>query len=60
MLRDIDPKTHMVVDLRDCAEIKGATAADIETGEVRVTRPTFDGPEIVSVYLPTGIRIVRR
>jgi hypothetical protein len=35
MIREIDPKTHAVIDLRSCTEIPGAVAVDTDTGEVR-------------------------
>jgi hypothetical protein len=60
MIREIDPKTHAVIDLRSCTEIAGAVAVDTDTGEVRVLRKTYEGHETTMVRLVHGLRVVRR
>ena len=60
MLRQLDPVTHAVIDLRDFSEVNGAIAADEESGEVHLIKPGFEGLQRLVTSLPTGIRIVRR
>jgi hypothetical protein len=63
MLREINPKTHAVIDLRSCTEIPGAVAVDTDTGEVRTKRRTgqyMDELIIETAWLPDGVRVVRR
>jgi hypothetical protein len=60
MMQPIDPKTHVVVDLRDCAEIPGAEAVDLDTGEVSVRELTYDGEVRRVVSMPGRVRVVRR
>jgi hypothetical protein len=60
MLRQFDPVTHAVIDLRDFSEVSGAIAADEDVGEVHQLKPGFEGQQRVVMSLPTGIRIVRR
>ena len=60
MLRQFDPVTHAVIDLRDFSEVNGAIAADEETGEVHLVKPSFEGHQRLVTSLQTGIRIVRR
>jgi hypothetical protein len=63
MIREIDPRTHAVVDLRSCTEIPGAVAVDTDTGEVHTVRKTgqymdelVEGTE----WFPDGAQVVRR
>jgi hypothetical protein len=51
---------HMVVDLTDYSEIRGAQAADIETGSVSVREMTYTGEVYRTVQYPIGIKITRR
>jgi hypothetical protein len=63
MIREINPKTHAVIDLRDCREISGAVAVDTDTGEVRTVRKTGQYmDELVerTEPFPNGVRVVRR
>lgn len=59
-MRQIDPEWYAVVDLGSGNEIAGAVAADEDTGEVYVIRPTHNGPEQSAVYRHAGVKIVRR
>jgi len=60
MLRQFDPATHAVIDLRDFSEVNGAIAADEEAGEVHLIKPSVEGLQRLVTSIPTGIRIVRR
>lgn len=61
MLREINPKTHAVIDLRSCAEISGAVAVDLDTGEVRTKRRTYMDEFVEeTARMPDGVRVVRR
>lgn len=60
MMLQINPKLQMAVDLRDCSEIVGAEAVDLETGEVSVREITYSGEARRVVSMPGQIRVVRR
>jgi hypothetical protein len=54
------PPTHMVVDMTDYNEIKGAQSADVDIGAVTVEESTYAGKIMRTLLLPFGIKIVRR
>jgi hypothetical protein len=63
MMNAINTKTHAVIDLRSCTEIKGAVAVDTDTGEVRTVRKTgqyMDQLVERTEPFPDGVRVVRR
>src|SRR4051812_17375527 len=46
MLRQFDPVTHAVIDLRDFSEVSGAIAADEDVGEVhQIKSGGFEGQQ---------------
>lgn len=52
---------HMVVDLSDFSEIKGAVSIDEDTGDVTVARKTYDERvETTVTRLLNGWKVVRR
>lgn len=60
MMQSIDPEKECLVDLTDGRIIKGAEAADFETGEVAVREITYSGEVRRTVQYLNGIRLVRR
>lgn len=55
-----DPEQQLVVDLSSGNEIKGAVEVDMDTLHVAVVEKTYNGDVRRTLYLPAGIRIVRR
>lgn len=63
MMREIDRRTHAVVDLTSCREVEGAEAADSDTGTVLVRHRnsvTGDVTREEFVHLQHGMAVVRR
>jgi hypothetical protein len=59
-MKQID-SAHMVVDLCDGSEVKGAVSIDEDTGDVTVARKTYDEQIVTTITrLLNGWKVVRR